>query len=399
MNRHSLLFYITLFFIFLMIVINTLFFIQYRLESHKAKEDLFKRFHDSERVLHMSRRDHLPFEEAKKRLYNLMYVELLRKDEVKDLSDATLIEQRKAIKIYEKDTKIYFLFDDKRRDKKLYMRYTNYQPQSNSPLLIAFFINLAVFLFYLYVLKRLHPLKILKLKIARFAEGDMDIISDVKGKDEIAEVSREFNHAIEKIQTLQDSRKLFLRNIMHELKTPIAKGKLITDLMDDTKNQERLKRIFTRFEYLLGEFTKIERVTSNVMVLNRKKYRVIDILDNAFDILLLELDVVDIEVMYHLEIEADYEFISIALKNLVDNAIKYGKGRAKIIIKKEQIIVQSSGEKLNNINFNKVFNRIYEGSEKGLGLGLYITKNILEKHGYLFDYQHEQGKNNFIIQI
>lgn len=47
-----------------------------------------------------------------------------------------------------------------------------------------------------------------------------------------------------KIQTLQDSRKLFLRNIMHELKTPITKGKLITDLMEDTKNQERLKRIF-----------------------------------------------------------------------------------------------------------------------------------------------------------
>ena len=45
------------------------------------------------------------------------------------------------------------------------------------------------------------------------------------GKDEIAEVSNEFNNAISKIKTLQDSRSLFLRNIMHELKNPHCQGK------------------------------------------------------------------------------------------------------------------------------------------------------------------------------
>ncbi len=382
-----------------MVVINVLFYVQYRLEHHQAKEDLEKRFHESERILHMSRMDRLPFIEAKERLYTILQVELLHEDEVEDLTDAKIIKRNKGITIYLQNKNAYFVLEDPRRSKKLHLRYANYEPKQNHLIMLALLINLAVFIFYLYVAQRLKPLSVLKKRIAHFAEGNLEIVPDIKGKDEIAEVSKEFNNAVKKITTLQDSRKLFLRNIMHELKTPIAKGKLITDLMEDPKNQERLKRIFLRFEYLLGEFTKIERVTSNVMVLHKKRYRVIDILDNAFDILMVEFNTVEIEISANLEIEADYELMSIALKNLIDNAMKYGKDRAKIIIEKERIIVQSSGEAIENLSFDKVFNRKYEGSDKGLGLGLYITKNIVDKHQYSLLYEHEEGMNRFIVVV
>lgn len=399
MNKQSLLFYISLFFIFLMIVINTLFFVQYKLEHQQAIEDLIKHFHKSEQILHMSRVDRLPFDEAKKRLYSIMKVELLREEEVvvEDLSIAKVIHNDVHKDILEMPDAIYFILNDRKRGVKLNLRYKGYEGASSQIIIFAILINLFVFLFYLYVVKRLKPLHTLKKRIARFADGDMDVIVDVKGKDEIAEVSREFNHAIEKIQTLQDSRKLFLRNIMHELKTPIAKGKLITDLMDDAKNQERLKRIFFRFEYLLKEFTKIERVTSNAMELNKNQYRVIDILDNALDIMMIEVHDIDIDIKGSPEIEADYDLMSIVLKNLLDNAIKYGKETAKLILYDDKIVVQSTGEKLENISFDTVFNRTYESSDKGLGLGLYITKNIVQKHGFTLLYEYQAEKNNFII--
>lgn len=399
MNKHSLLFYISLFFLFLILVINTLFFVQYRLEKNQAIEALTKRFHDSERVLHLSRMDMLPFDAAKERLYAILQVELLHANEVGDLSGASMLKREKEMTIYAQGDDTYCILDDKPRHMKIYLKYAHYHPESNYLIIMALLINLALFLFYFYILQRLKPLKILKNKIVRFAEGDLTVNTHVKGKDEIAEVSNEFNNAIVKIKALQDSRKLFLRNIMHELKTPIAKGKLITDLMDDTKNQERLKRIFMRFEYLLAEFTKIERVTSNAMTLNKKRYRVIDILDNAFDILMIEMHAIDIEEHANLEIDADYELMSIVLKNLIDNAMKYGKGRAKVILYHDRIVIESKGEKLENISFDKVFNRSYEDSAKGLGLGLYISKNIVKKHGYHLDYVHHEGKNRFIISF
>ncbi|WP_309496471.1 ArsS family sensor histidine kinase [Sulfurovum sp.] len=398
MNRHSLIFNITLFFVFLMTVLNVLFYLQYRLETEQFNNELMKRFHESERILHMSRMDGFSHDEAQRRLYEIMKVEIL--DEEVNFSDTDIILEDRDTIMYKKNDAMYFQLNDPRRREVLHLKYAKYT-QSNMPLIgFALLINVLVLFFYLYVVKRLIPLKTLKKDIIEFANGNTNIVSHTVGKDEIAEVSQEFNSMTEKLQTLQDSRKLFLRNIMHELKTPITKGKLITDLMNDEKNQERLKRIFSRFEYLLGEFTKIERVTSNAMTLNRKKYRVIDIIDNALDLLLLdETNGIDIETNYNLEIDADYELMSIALKNLIDNAMKYSKESAKIIIEQDRIIVQSSGDKLGNISFDKVFNRKYEGSEKGLGLGLYITKNIVSKHGYVLSYVYNKGTNNFIIYI
>ncbi len=381
-----------------MIVINTLFFIQYRLESQQLHGDLMKRFHESERILHMADMDGLAPDETKKRLYDIKKVEIL--DGAVKTTDAHIILQDRERMLYEKDQEIHYIMNDPRMGIKIHLKYSDYDSSSKNLIVFALLINFSVLMFYLYVRRRLKPLKTLKKNIVHFSQSGTSVMRDIKGKDEISEVSNEFSHMTQKIQTLQDSRKLFLRNIMHELKTPITKGKLITDLMKDTKNQERLKRIFSRFEYLLGEFTKIERVTSNVMTLNKKKYRVIDILDNAFDLLLIEeTNELDIEVNSNLEIEADYELMSIALKNLIDNAMKYGTDRAKIIVGEESIVIQSSGEELTNLSFDKVFNRKYEGSEKGLGLGLYITQNIVSKHGYTLNYEYHKGINNFIIHF
>lgn len=396
MNRHSLVFNVTLFFVFLMSVINILFFIQYRMEYHQYHDDLAKRFHESERMMHMSHRDGIPEEEAKTRVYEIKNVEVIH--EPADLEGAEIISQEIHNIIYVESGIAYYVLDDPRRGGEVHFRYANYGFSGTHLIIFALLINLSVLLFYLYVLRRLKPLKVLKQNIVQFSHGDTNIITSSDGKDEIAEVSKEFHQMTKKMQVLQDSRKLFLRNIMHELKTPITKGKLITDLMQDTKNQERLKRIFLRFEYLLGEFTKIERITSNAMDLHKKKYRAVDIIDNAFDLLLLDdVNDIDVQVNSNLEIEADYELMSIALKNLIDNAMKYGKGKSKIIVNQKSIIVESTGDELENISFEKAFNRKYEGSEKGLGLGLYITQNIVSKHGYTFSYEHVEGKNSFVI--
>ncbi|HHD73160.1 MAG TPA: HAMP domain-containing histidine kinase [Epsilonproteobacteria bacterium] len=398
-GRHSLILHITLFFLFLVIVINLLLFVQYRLAYQQSIEVLDKRFHEAERVLDMSRMDRLPFEAAKERLYKILQIELLHPQELPDLSGSALLKKERSMTISLHKGCAYFVIDDPRRPAKRILRYCHYAPDQTYLLILALLINLVLWLFYLYMLRRLKPIRKLKQRIARFAEGETEIDTQIKGKDEIAELSRAFNETITKISDLQASRKLFLRNIMHELKTPIAKGKLITDLMEDPKNRARLQKIFLRFEYLLGEFTKIERVTSNVMTLEIKRYRVIDILDNALDILMVDPRSIIVEAEANLEIDADYELFSIALKNLIDNALKYGTGRPVILIEEARIVVASTGEKLENISFDKPFNRAYEGIEKGLGLGLYITQNIVRKHGFVFEYQHTDTTNKFIIRV
>lgn len=67
--------------------------------------------------------------------------------------------------------------------------------------------------------------------------------------DEISQVSEAFYQAIVQIRKLNQSRQFFLRNIMHELKTPITKGLLTLEMIEDNKYKERLNGVFTRLEF------------------------------------------------------------------------------------------------------------------------------------------------------
>ncbi len=399
MNRHSLIFQISAFFLFLMIIINTLFYFQYRYEQASVIENTLKVFNDSQQILRMGHENRIPMHEIKKELYRISQVEMLKAEEAGEFETGSLLLKRHQLSIYEYENEIYVHFTDRRRGIEHILRFEDKKLYDRQILLMALLIDFSVWAFFFYIIRKITPLKKLKASIEEFSKGDLDIHTRVEGKDEIADVSNEFDKAITTIKQLQGSRNLFLRNIMHELKTPIAKGKLISDLLEDEKNALRLSKIFKRFEHLLGEFAKIERVTSNELVLNKKSFRIVDILDNSFDLLMIEQDDVQIELDAESEIEVDYELFSVALKNLLDNALKYGTSKPIIVIKKDWISIISAGEELDASLFEHVFNRKFEDSSKGLGLGLYITKNIIKKHGFNFEYFHEDLNNIFKINF
>ncbi|CAA6804846.1 MAG: Histidine kinase [uncultured Sulfurovum sp.] len=399
MNRHSLIFHISLFFSVLLLVINGLFYYQKQLENNHEKEILLKRFHEAERILRERGRGMPPPHKREERLKALTKMEF--EEDIEKVHASKLILQNRGLSVYQDKSYIYYLHHDKRRDHTMAFRYKKEASEQVNSWVFALIINVLLFLFYFYILKKLRPLQALKAKIVDFSNGKLEMTEPKNEKDEISEVSNEFNNAIGKIKTLQDSRNLFLRNIMHELNTPITKGMLITDLMQETKQKSRLKRVFSRFEYLLSEFSKIERITSNAIELDLKHYRAIDILNNAIELLLLEnaSELIDIQSYENLEIIADYEYLSIAMKNLLDNAIKYGEGQPKVIIENNKITIASTGEALQNISFEKLFNRQFESTGRGLGLGLYITHNIISKHGYILSYKHQLGVNLFSIDF
>ena len=100
-------------------------------------------------------------------------------------------------------------------------------------------------------------------------------------------------------------------------------------------------------------------------------------------------------------VNVDFELFSIAIKNIIDNAIKYGIEKPNIIIKDDNLIISSSGEKLSKTldEYKKPFNKEFENSKSGLGLGLYIVQNILKAHSLVVEYIYHNGNNIFKIQF
>jgi two-component system OmpR family sensor kinase len=266
---------------------------------------------------------------------------------------------------------------------------------------LAILLNIVFISFYIFLIRKLKPLSTLKKNITKFSKGDLDIDTSCDGKDEICEVSNEFNNAIIQIKYLMNSRDLFLRNILHELKTPIAKGFLITDVMREGKYKEVLKGTFSRLDYLIKEFAKLEEFTAKNRKLKKEEFRLVDVIDHSLDILLCDTSCIDLEAVENILVKVDFELFSLAIKNLLDNAIKYGKEKPKIILKNNTMYIINTGKKLSKKveQYNKPFEKKYENSKSGLGLGLYLVNNILNAHSFKLEYKFENNKNIFFIRF
>ena len=258
---------------------------------------------------------------------------------------------------------------------------------------------LLIVLLYLWIMKSFQPLTKLKSQIQTFSKGNLNIDCKSDKQDEIAEVANEFDHAVSMIRELLHSRQLFLRAIMHELKTPIAKGRLVSEMLDDEKNKARLHSIFERLNLLIDEFAKIEKITSKNFDLTLKPYKMTDLVEASIDMLMIENPqrLISTEIEEDYLVEVDFELFTLVVKNLLDNALKYSTDKQiTVIISKDGLEVMNLGETLGEPlqNYFKPFHT----SKKGLGLGLYIVKSILDIHDMHLDYLYKEGANWFRVK-
>ena len=267
----------------------------------------------------------------------------------------------------------------------------------------AVFLVVAVILLaaYIFVIYKIKPLRKLKRQIVKFANGELDGVQNVgNGKDEISEVSEAFYGAVCQIKALNDSRHLFLRNIMHELKTPITKGLIAAQMIEKSKNQERLISVFHRLENLINELAAIEQITSKIGLTNKTPCLMRDLIDEAIDIAMVEKEHVGISELDEVRVMVDFKLFSVAIKNMIDNGIKYSTDKhVNIMVSKDHMKFITQGEKLkNDLDFYIQPFIKGEDAQKSFGLGLYIVSNILEAHGLKFGYEYKNGMNVFIFE-
>jgi len=252
---------------------------------------------------------------------------------------------------------------------------------------------------FLLILQRLRPLTRLRRNIAKFGDGNMDVSFATDGKDEIALIANEMENTRIKINTILESRTLFLRNVMHELKTPIAKGTIATQMLDSQKQIDRFTSIFGRLESLVSEFALIEEVTSLDDKKDFKEYRLIDIIDGAIDMAMVDGKYVDVDIQEGLKLTANYRLYTTAIKNMIDNGIKYSTNKhVTINMKDSKLCFESEGNRLKHPleYYIEPFTKD-NPSKNSFGLGLYLVDSILKAHNKVLLYEYEKGINRFIF--
>ena len=404
MNKNSIIFSTTLNFLITSVLLIVSFIFLLSHENFKKNEQIFERYKP---IIKMVSGKKFYFDkDFHKNLLDMNYELFESKEEIKNILSnnkkiifARSNKHNETFKIFEIDGKIYLFFE--KFDTQILIKDLDSQNLTNSFYTIFVFVSLLVVITILYIntLKKLLPLKELKDKVINFGDEKFDFeLSNSSSKDEVTLLANEFKKSAQKLKNIKESRNIFIRNIMHELKTPITKGKFLLQLEKSDENIEKLKMVFNRLESLINEFATIEELISQNRVLEKKSYFLEDLLDNAKDILMIDDNCVK-NSYENIKLNVNFKLFSIAIKNLIDNAIKYSNDKkVEVLTQNEDILFVNSGKKLEG-DFEKYLEPFYsKSSNESFGLGLYIVFNILKANGYNLLYKYEDGKNIFIVK-
>ena len=408
MNRQSLFFTVTVTFIISLVLVVVSFIIimignQKRLEHH-----LIEKYQPLTKMIF---RQHYRLgkvnEEFKQSLESFNYDLFLKKSKTDSITynpqTKVIVEKRyknTTIRVLQlRDRQFLYL---NRKNKTFLVEDKNEFTQNSSLYIILIFaiILITIILSFLITLRKLMPLKILKDKVSTLGDENFDFeCCDTNRKDEVSLLALEFKKSAKKLKEIKEARNIFIRNIMHELKTPITKGKFLTEIQRNEDNDEKLKEVFNRLESLINEFASIEELMSSKNI-EKRVYFLNDILDNAKDILMIEDENIE-EKHDNLKLEVNFKLFSIAIKNLIDNAVKYSDD-SKVLVRTEDgnIIFENSGKAL-EYELEKYYEPFFANEQKtnnSFGLGLYIIHNILTANDYTLDYKYEDGKNIFVCK-
>ena len=266
---------------------------------------------------------------------------------------------------------------------------------------LIFGIILIIFILsYLTTLRKLYPLKILTNKIPHLSNENFDFqCCDTIKTDEVSLLALEFKDAAFKLGELKETRNVFLADMMNELNHSIVEGKKLVELNNTEENSLKLKSVFDKLDILIDDFASMkEMIISNRKDIVKNDLYLEEIIEKALFKLDIEKDKIE-DKTQNLKLLVNDKLFSVAIKNLIDNAIKYSSdGNVKVITNEDDIIIENVGTKL-PFELNTYFIPYLKEEEKineHFGLGLYIVHNILKLHDYTLEYEYSNGINKFI---
>jgi len=272
---------------------------------------------------------------------------------------------------------------------------------------LAAFISASLSVILLYWISRRisQPLTQMNEISKEFSRGDFRRRVKVTNRDEIGQLSANFNFMADSLEKLEEMRTRFVANVSHELRSPLTSIQgYIQGVLDGTISAEEQQKYLSvalsesqRLSKLINELLDLSWIESGEFPLNRS---VFDVNEQILRILVaheekIEKKSMDVNIDFenqHCWVEADPDRIQQVIINLVDNAIKFNKESGTIHVKtwREKntifIRIQDEGIGIPKEDIDHIWERFYQVDKtrspkrQGSGLGLSIVKKIIEQH-------------------
>lgn len=267
-------------------------------------------------------------------------------------------------------------------------------------------LSIAAALVFFYVRSVMRPLNDVTRAARTMAEGNFNVrVSTETGSPEITELSTAFNSMAGKLSQVESSRREFVANVSHELRSPITSiSGFVEGMEDGTIPREEHPRYLAlvgeetrRLSKLIGDLLALSRLERDDAAIDASSFDINEMLRRAIirRVSDLESKQMEVECEFHQEpcmVRADSDRIEQVVVNLLDNAIKFTPqgGRITLTTRAEKdictVTVADNGVGIAPEDREKVFERFFTADRahtagKGTGLGLSICQRIMEMHG------------------
>jgi len=221
--------------------------------------------------------------------------------------------------------------------------------------------------------------------------------------DELDDLAIVINNLLDRIEILIKTLKETTESIAHDLKTPIARIRAASEnmLMKNKVSKECSDLLVYTIEeteslnQMIADLLTISKLESGTFQLSMEKINLSKIIKNLYslfkDYALTKGIKIEMEVDEDIYILGDEKYLSRAIANLLDNAIKFNKEDGKIVIKLKEIedkvilSISDTGIGIPEDKLDKIFDKFYRADESrgiymGSGLGLSLVKAVLDRH-------------------
>lgn len=290
-------------------------------------------------------------------------------------------------------------------------------------LLILFIFNIIIgtILFSVLSKKTIDHQKEIENVIKEVSKGNFDV-QITKSLNTSKDLDTNLNNMIKELKNIEILRSDFISNFSHEFKTPIVSINGFTDLLlNDNTLTENEKQEY--LEIIHNESTRLSNLSQNMLLLSdlesksilreQSSFRLDQQINSTIKLLEKDYKNKNITISTKLEnttINANKELLQQAWINLISNAIKYSKTNGNISIKLHNrdnnviISIKDNGIGINKESLTHIFDKFYQEDKshktQGNGLGLSITKKIIDIHeGKIDVFSEKDIGTEFIITL
>ncbi len=265
--------------------------------------------------------------------------------------------------------------------------------------------------------RTVRPLKNLSKAAKAFANGQLDVRVEVRGNDEIAELGMAFNNMASSLATLEDTRRTFLANVSHDLRTPMTTiagyiDNILAGTIPPDRHDYYLQIIATevrRLSRLVVSLLDISRIQAGERKFTMTSFDVCELARQVLISFEQRIDEKRLDVSFDCDedrmmVIADKDAIHQILYNICDNAVKFSRqgGAYRLNLRemnrKVYISVYNEGQGIPADDLPHIFDRFYKSDKSrgldktGVGLGMYIAKTIIDAHGENITVSSKQGE-------